>query len=149
MEMGLRGTLCVCVLVLISGWAPAAGTDRCDEWNALVDEYLDKVYFPQNPSAGTLNGVHRFDAEMENYSANGAKEEVSALEQFAARVEHFPTEGLSEVDVADKAMLLGMIRSELLTREQLKPLVKNPDVYSSGVSNIHPTFTTHWASCRF
>ena len=135
MKRGLRRTLCACVLVLISGWATAAGADRRDEWNALVDEYLDKVYFPQNPSAATLNGVHRFDAEMENYSANGTKKEVSALKQFAARVEHFPSEGLAEVDVADKAILLGMIRSELLTREQLKPLVKNPDVYSSGVSN--------------
>src|SRR5215469_12560263 len=125
MKIGLRGTLCVCVLVLISGWAPAAGTDRRDEWNALVDEYLDKVYFPQNPSAATLNGVHRFDAEMENYSVNGATKEVSTLERFAARVEHFPTGGLPEADVADKAVLLGMIRSELLTREQLKPLVKN------------------------
>jgi len=135
------------VLGALLGAASVFGAERRAEWNALVDEYLDKVYFPQNPSAATLNGVHRFDTEMENYSKAGEEREVRELKSFAARVEGFPAEGLLAVDVADKAILLGLIRSELLTREELKPLEKNPDVYSAGVTNsVYLLMTRKFAS---
>jgi len=120
--------LCVCFAVKVS----AGDSDR--EWSALVDDYLDNVYFPQNPTWATVSGLHQHDSEIEDYSNHGVAEQIRKLHEFEARVAQFPTAGLSPVAAADQQILLGQIRSTLLTLETLRPREKDPDVYSGGVS---------------
>jgi uncharacterized protein (DUF885 family) len=124
-----------CCVAVALAWAMAAwAAEPTAQWNALVDEYLDKVYFPLNPTAATQAGIHNFDSEMEDYSRPGVEAQVKKLRDFAARLEQFPAAGLQPVDAADRQILLGTIRSELLTLERIRPLEKNPDVYSAGVT---------------
>ncbi len=113
----------------------ARAEDRTAEWNALVDEFLEKVYFPQNPSVATPDGIHKYDAEMEEYSKAGIEDQLHLLREYETKVAQFPAAGLRPVDAADREILLGQIRSELLTKGTLRPLEKNPDVYSGGVTN--------------
>jgi len=113
----------------------ARAEDRTVEWNALVDEFLEKVYFPQNPSVATLDGIHKYDAELEEYSKAGVESQIRVLREYEAKVKNFSAAGLWLVDEADRKILLGQIRSELLTKGTLRPLEKNPDVYSGGVTN--------------
>jgi len=123
---------------LVMAWlcvAVANAGEPSNGWNGLVDEYLDKVYFPQNPTAATIDGVHRFDTEMEQYSMTGVEAEIRILHEYETRVSQFPVKGMKPVEAADQEILLGQIRSELLTKETLRPLEKNPDVYSVGVTN--------------
>jgi uncharacterized protein (DUF885 family) len=122
------------VVALVCGLA-ARAAERTAEWNALVDEYLDKVYFPLNPTVATQDGVHQYDSEMEDYSQAGQAAEVKKLREFVSRVEQFPTQGLPPVDAADRQILIGRIKSDLLTLEKIRPLEKNPDAYSAGVTN--------------
>ena len=132
----MRKTIAVvCLLVVQVGIAKIAPTDRTTEWNALVDEYLDKVYFPQNPTAATAAGIHQYDGQLEDYSQEAANEEIRTLHEYEARVLQFPTEGLQKIDAADRQILIGEIRSQLLTLETIRPLEKNPDVFSSGITN--------------
>jgi uncharacterized protein (DUF885 family) len=119
--------------LLCGGIAKAA--DRTAEWNALVDEFLEKVHFPLNPTAATAAGIHKYDGEIEDYSETGKKAEIRKLREYETRVAQFPTGGLKAVDAADRQILLGEIQSELLTLEKLRPLEKNPDVYSGGLTN--------------
>lgn len=114
--------------------APALASEPGREWNALVDGYLEEVYFPQNPSYATVSGIHRYDREMEAYSAQEIAAENRVLHEYERRVANFPTAGLGQVDAADREILLGHIRSELLTSETLRPQEKNPDIYSSGAT---------------
>jgi uncharacterized protein (DUF885 family) len=123
------------LLVMLLGVGLAKAAERTAEWNALVDEYLDKVYFPLNPTAATAAGIHQYDGELEDYSAAGKASEIRTLHDYEARVEQFPAAGLKAVDAADRQILLGEIRSDLLTLEKIRPLEKNPDVYSGGLSN--------------
>ena len=104
------------------------------DWNGLVDEYLDKVYFPQNPSVATQDGLHQHDSEIEQYSQKAIQEEIGALHTYEQRVAQFPPAGLTAVEVADQQILLGEIRSQLLTLETLRPREKNPDLYSSSAA---------------
>ena len=127
--------IAVGVMAALLGVIVARAEDRTAEWNALVDEFLEKVYFPQNPSVATLDGIHKYDAELEEYSKAGVESQIRVLREYAAKVERFPVAGLRPVDAADREILLGQIRSELLTKGTLQPLEKNPDVYSSGVTN--------------
>lgn len=124
-----------CLLVMQFGIGTIEATDRPTEWNALVDEYLYKVYFPQNPTAATAAGIHRYDGQIEEYSREAANEEIRTLHEYEMRVLQFAADGLKAVDAADRQILLGEIRSELLTLETIRPLEKNPDIYSSGITN--------------
>jgi len=128
----------VCLLVLfavpLGCKAPVNRVSPSKQWDALVDEYLDKVYFPQNPSAATVAGLHQYDSEVEGYSAKAVDEEIATLHRYESRVEQFPSAGLTEVEAADRQILLGEIRSALLELETLRPREKNPDIYSSGAA---------------
>jgi len=128
----------VCLLmaltVPVAATAPASANNPAQEWNALVDEFLERVYFPQNPSTATVAGIHKYDHEIEAYSAEQIEAEDRLLHEYETRVANFPTTGLSQVDAADREILLGHIRSALLTSEVLRPQDKNPDIYSSGAT---------------
>jgi uncharacterized protein (DUF885 family) len=104
-------------------------------WHTLVDAYFDQVYLPYNPTAGTSAGLHQYDAKLENYSRASLNEQAAALHEYEQKVSAFPTAGLSEWDAGDRAFLLGNIRSQLLSLENIRPWEKNPDWYSSGITN--------------
>ena len=104
-------------------------------WNHLVDTYFDMVYLPFNPTAGTSAGLHQYDSKLEDYSRAGIDKETAALHAYEQKVAAFSRNGLSEWDAGDQAYLLGTIRSELLTLETIRPWEKNPDFYSSGITN--------------
>jgi uncharacterized protein (DUF885 family) len=122
-----------CALLLSA--ATAGEQNASEQWNALVDEFLDKVYFPENPSSATTDGIHQYDSEIEDYSKPATAEQVRMLRRYETRVAGFPVAGLSEVQAADREILLGQIRSSLLTLEAIRPREKNPDVYPSGAAN--------------
>jgi len=126
--------VCATLAMFASAAAPMPAKDEGKEWNALVDEYLEKVYFPQNPSTATAEGIHKYDGEIEAYSAEGIAADNRVLHEYETRVASFPAAGLGPVDTADRKILLGHIRSELLTSEVLRPQEKNPDTYSSGAA---------------
>jgi uncharacterized protein (DUF885 family) len=133
----------VCVGVLLGGLAAAgargeeaigavAGADAA--FRALADDYFDNYYLPTNPSAATQLGIHRYDSQFENFSHAELLREIAALKGYAARVAAVDPVPLSEPVRADRALLLASIQSALLTDEQIRPLEKNPDVYSSSIT---------------
>src|ERR1035438_2171818 len=61
--------------------------------------------------------------------------QTAALHRFEQAVDSFDARGLSPVASADRELLLAQIRAQLLNLEVVRPWEKNPDVYSSGVSN--------------
>ena len=115
-----------------------AGAPRADDpqvaWNALADEYFDKIYFKFGPTAGTSAGLHQYDSLLENYSRARIEEQIRALHGFEARVEAFNPQGLSEIETADREILLANIRGSLLGLETIRPWEKNADNYSSGIT---------------
>lgn len=115
--------------------ARAAEPERTADWNALVDEYLDRVYYPENPVEATVAGIHLYDREVDDFSKAGAEREAKSLHAFQAKVTAFSPEGLKPVDAADREILLGQIQSRLLTLEVLRPQEKNPDIYSGSAAN--------------
>jgi len=108
--------------------------DAAAQWNSLVDDYIERILFAFNPSSGTQAGVHQFDAQLEDYSRANIEKQVAALEEFEKRVAAFDARLLSPTDAADREMLLGAVRSSLLTLRVIQPWEKNPDSYSSTAS---------------
>ncbi|WP_058188182.1 DUF885 domain-containing protein [Terracidiphilus gabretensis] len=112
----------------------AAAETAQQQFQRASDDYLDKVYFPYQPTGGTLSGYHQYDTQLEDFSPKTIAAEVAALKSFEARIAAIPAAGLDQVSRGDRELVLGTIRSELLTLETIRPLEKNPDTYSSSIS---------------
>ena len=100
----------------------------------LADEYFDEVFFKYSPTQGTLDGLHRYDTQLEDYSRAGVNREIVALEAQEKRFAALRPSGLDLETRADRELVLGSIRSTLLTLETIRPWEKNPDSYSSGIT---------------
>ncbi len=95
---------------------------------SLYDRFFDEYYFPYNPTGATSAGIHKYDGKLEDYSKNGVALRVAALKKFEAEFAKLPAE-------ADRDLVLNNIRASLLDLETIRTWEKNPDIYSSGISN--------------
>ena len=57
------------------------------QFQRLSDEYFDTVYFPNQPTVGTLTGYHQYDTQLEDYSRAKIDAWIAALHSFEKRVE--------------------------------------------------------------
>jgi uncharacterized protein (DUF885 family) len=107
------------------------------QFEKASDEFFDQVYFHYGPSNGTLAGYHQYDGQLEDYSRKNIDAEIAALKTFEKRIEaiHGDAAALDLTTRGDREMVLGTIRSELLTLETIRPWEKNADNYSSTCAN--------------
>jgi uncharacterized protein (DUF885 family) len=117
----------------LSAQAPNPAAQQ--NFQKVSDEYFDKVYFPNQPTVGTLTGYHQYDTQLEDYARNKIDRWVADLVYFERRIESIPAAGLDETTRGDREMVLANIRSTLLTLDTIRTWEKNPDAYSGGISN--------------
>jgi uncharacterized protein (DUF885 family) len=125
----------VSALALLAGHAAHAAATGDAAFRAIADDYIDHFYLPEHPSDATQLGVHDYDDRLEDYSHAGIVRQVAGLEKHLRRLESVDPAGLDLQARDDREMLIAGIRSRLLTLQEIRPLEKNPDAYSSGVTN--------------
>ena len=118
-----------------SALAASAAESVQQQFQKASDEYFDKVYFPYQPTAGTLAGYHQYDTQIEDFSRRSIEAEAAAQRSFEARIAAIPASGLDQTARGDRDLLLGAIRSRLLSLEAIRGWEKNPDEYSGAISN--------------
>ena len=132
----LVAALTLCVWALPSGAASMANAAPGDAaFMALADDYFDNFYFPANPTAATTAGIHRYDAQLEDFSSAGLQREGKALQGYLRRMQAVDATTLSERVQGDRDLLLSSIRSSLLTLQTIRPWQKDPNFYSTGITN--------------
>jgi uncharacterized protein (DUF885 family) len=100
------------------------------------DEYFDQVYFPYQPTQGTSAGYHQYDAKLEDFSVATVNAEIAALEKFEKRFQQMRTKAsFDQATRGDCDVVLGNIRSTLLTLQTIRPWEKDPDFYSTILTN--------------
>jgi uncharacterized protein (DUF885 family) len=117
-----------------SGSAPGSNGSAA-ELRQLADEYFDQVYFRYSPTNGTLQGLHQYDTQLEDYSRAGVARETADLERFESKFAAVPAGQLDLTSQGDLQLLLGNIHSTLLSLNTIRLWEKDPDQYSSGISN--------------
>ncbi|HLQ49918.1 MAG TPA: DUF885 family protein, partial [Terriglobales bacterium] len=110
---------------------PAPATN----WDTLVEEFFSQNYFKFGPTAGTAAGFHQYDPLLEDYSRATMEKEILSLKDFRSRFEDFSPEKLNEEQQGDRLVALGYINSTLLDLDTLQLWKKNPDRYSSNITN--------------
>ncbi|MGC2297967.1 MAG: DUF885 domain-containing protein, partial [Acidobacteriaceae bacterium] len=109
--------------------------DAGAKFRALADHYFSDVVFHFGPTNATLLGFHQYDTKLEDYSRAGVEAEIAALRGYEAKLEAFPAAGLDESTQGDLAIVRDNIRGNLLELETVRGWEKNPDNYSSGITN--------------
>jgi uncharacterized protein (DUF885 family) len=112
-----------------------ASPQSVSAFRALADQYFDQVYFKYAPTAGTLAGFHQYDAILEDYSRAGVDSQITALHLYEKKFFAFSSEGLDPVAQDDLTLVRNNIQSTLLALEAIRQWEKNPDTYSSGITN--------------
>src|SRR5258708_32553225 len=92
------------------------------------DKFFNEYYFPHNPTAATAAGIHKFDDKLEDYSKAGNGARVGVVEKCEGEFGEVESDGGGD-------LVLSSIRAALLELEVIGSWEKNPDNYSSGISN--------------
>ncbi|HWZ98994.1 MAG TPA: DUF885 domain-containing protein [Candidatus Dormibacteraeota bacterium] len=130
----LRPTLLIALLLALP-YAATATENSSAAWNALVDDFFTQIFFKFSPSGATSVGIHDYDSQLEDFSKAAREQEIAAVTQFEKRVAAFPANSLSETDAADREMLLGTLRSSLLSDQVIRPWQKDPNSYPAAATN--------------
>ncbi len=101
----------------------------------LSDQYFSEVFFKYSPTSGTQTGLHQYDTQLEDYSAATVQHQAADLHAYEKKIEAIDPSALDASVAADREILLNSIRSQLLSLEVIRNWEKNPDNYSSGVTN--------------
>ena len=104
-------------------------------FNTLSEQYFEQVYFKYSPTAGTSAGLHQYDTQLEDYSAAGIQKQIAALHDWEKKIEAVDPSALDAEPAADRDILLNSIRATLLQLDVIRAWEKNPDLYSTGVTN--------------
>ncbi len=115
--------------------AAAPATDIDKTFTLLGDQYFDEFYFKFNPTQGTAAGFHQYDNQLEDYSRASLDKQVATLKDFQKLVGKVDLQQLSAAQRVDQWLLLNDINARLLTLENIRPWEKNPDIYSSNITN--------------
>jgi uncharacterized protein (DUF885 family) len=126
----LSSILGLAVSTLTLAHAPnTAGT----EFNQLVDEYFD-FDFHFHPTSATAAGFHQYDDKLQDYSSSAVDAEIAGLIELQAKFAAFPKDRLSVDSKGDLDFLDGSIKASLLELQNIQMWRKDPDTYSSGVT---------------
>jgi uncharacterized protein (DUF885 family) len=115
--------------------AKTASPDANAQLRTLADQFFDQVYFPNAPSTATQEGLHAYDAQLEDYSRASVDREIDELKGYEAKFDAVPVEQLDLTSQGDLELLKGNVRSTLLELTTIRLWEKDPDLYSSGITN--------------
>jgi uncharacterized protein (DUF885 family) len=113
---------------LRSGVPQAGAADSRSAFAVFVDDYFD-AYFAYKPSEGTAAGLHKYDDQLENGSADAVKKRVETVKALRARLEKLRAGKLTEDEAIDAEVLDGLLKAELLDVEVVRNWRKNPMNY--------------------
>ena len=114
--------------------APAADSSVVTDWDKLVDDYFDG-YFKYHPTDGTQSGFHQYDSQLEPRTKAAYDAEIAFSKEFRTRLQGFDSKRLPFEAQQDYQLLTATLNGNLLDLENIRQWEKNPDRYSSGITN--------------
>jgi uncharacterized protein (DUF885 family) len=123
----------IVLIFALAGGALAQNRDAL--FASLAGRFFDEVLFHYDPAQGTAQGFHQYDAMLPSWSRSEVQEEIEALKKWDAQIRGFGGRGLSDSVAADRELMLAQIEGSILNLETIRMWEKNPDNYSSYITN--------------
>jgi len=118
-------------------WGPSGLVRAQPPANAAFERAVDDLLadlFRRNPTLATYLGIHEYDDRLEDLSKAAIAAEIDALKGFRARFGAIDAGTLSVPNQLDRAQVLAAIDSRLLDLDVIRPWARNPDRYSSSIT---------------
>ncbi len=112
---------------------PAAGSGDA-AFASVAKDILDDHY-ARHPSHATDLGIHRYDDHVEDLSQAAIKAESDTLKAFRSKLAVIDPATLTLVSALDREQLMHTVDERMLELDTIKMWAKDPDTYSSGVTN--------------
>ena len=96
---------------------------------------ISRTRIAAQPTLATFLGIHKYNQKLRDPSRQAVIDEVAAARQFRDRVAAIDATTLSPANQLDREQLLRAIDSRVLTLEAVRPWARDPDSYSSGLTN--------------
>lgn len=113
---------------------PPAAPSGDAAFGEVAQAYLEDVYRRQ-PTFATFLGIHKYNDKLQDPSRQAVMDEIAAARQFRDRAAAIDAATLSPANQLDREQLLHAIDSRLLSLEVVRPWARDPDTYSSGLTN--------------
>ena len=123
------------ILLIFASAGISFAQGRDAQFYSLADRFFDDVTFHFDPAQATAEGFHQYDALLPSQSRAEIQEQVAALRKWDGEIRGFGAGALSPYATADRELMLAQIEGSLLNLETIRMWEKNPDLYSSGVTN--------------
>jgi uncharacterized protein (DUF885 family) len=119
----------------VSSEGTAASASSGDAMFRSVAKDAIDDFMRRNPSAATYLGVHIYDGQIEDMSQAGIAAQSKAFAQFRDKAASIDPSALSLDAQLDREQLIHSLDAAILANDSIKQWMKNPDLYSSVVTN--------------
>ncbi|HKW00363.1 MAG TPA: DUF885 domain-containing protein [Vicinamibacterales bacterium] len=100
----------------------------------IATEILEDL-FKRHPTQATDLGIHKYDAQLDDYSAAAVKAESDAARAFKTRLQAVDPASLSLDQQLDREQLLRAADNTVLQNDVIRHWAKDPDLYPTGITN--------------
>jgi uncharacterized protein (DUF885 family) len=115
--------------------APAVRAGSGDAaFTALANEIAEDVY-KRNPSGATYLGIHKYDDQLEDFSAAAIQDHVTAAKAFKARLDAIDPATLTEDARLDREYLSHQMTTAVIQLDVIRTWAKDADSYSGAATN--------------
>lgn len=112
---------------------PAVGSGD-EAFNALANEIAEDTY-KRAPSGATYLGIHKYDDQLEDFSATAIADHVAAAKAFKTRLDAIDPATLTEDARLDREYLSRQMTATGLQLDVVRSWTKDPDSYSTAATN--------------
>ncbi len=113
--------------------AATANTSGDGAFISLAHEILEDHY-KRNPNDATYLGVHKYDDQLQDFSAAGIAADIAAARAFRERLDSIDGSGLSLDARLDREFLQRQMDAAVLQLEVVKRWADDPDSYTSAMT---------------
>ena len=131
-------------LFLLLAFVPACGSSSKSPapvaapgdaaFRQIASEILEYTY-KRDPSNATYLGIHKYDDLIQDYSAAAVTADVEAIKSVRAKLNAVDAGALSLDAQLDLEKINRTLDGVLLRDEVIRSWAKDPDLYSSGITN--------------
>ena len=103
-------------------------------WEEFTDEFFGR-HFSASPTAGVWAGLHEYDGQLQDVSAEAIRQRTEMLREYALRAEdEFSADALTEVQELERQQLVSAIEGMLFDVEVAEYHLQNPAWYAGPLS---------------
>jgi uncharacterized protein (DUF885 family) len=135
---GFSAAILIALIAMTGCGAPqpakAAGGSGDAAFTKLAGDILEDTY-RRYPTQATYLGVHKYNDKLEDYSRQAVTDTLEAARGFRAQLDGIDPSTLTADKQLDREQLVHALDSRILTLDVIRPWAKDPDTYSSGLTN--------------